>query len=121
MMIIFRWLILAGIMLLISNYLPGFRVDSFYSALIAVLIIGLLNLLVKPILIVLTLPITILTLGLFAFVINAIVIYIASSIVKGFYVDSFLAALIASILLSIAGIILNKFFDQNKNTAKQID
>lgn len=120
-MLLLRWLIVAAVLLLISKYLPGFRVESFYNAVIAVLVIGLLNLLVKPILIVLTLPINILTLGLFTLVINAIVLQIATSIVKGFSIDSFWTALWASLILAVVGLVLDRVLQGAKTIkAEQI-
>jgi putative membrane protein len=107
---IFKWLITALALLLISRYLPGFHIDSFYNALIAALIIGLLNVIVRPILILLTLPITFFTLGLFLLVINALMIQLASTIVKGFSVDSFWVALLAAIILAVIGVVADKIF-----------
>jgi putative membrane protein len=85
----------------------GFVVKSFVAALIAAVIIGLVNAIIRPILVLLTLPITIVTLGLFLFVINAITIWIAGTITPGFHVYGFLPALIGSIVLTIVASVLN--------------
>ena len=83
---------------------PGVQVASFGAALIAALVIGLLNMLVRPVLVVLTIPITILTLGLFLFVINALMFWSASGILAGFHVSGFVAALIGSLIYSLLGV-----------------
>jgi putative membrane protein len=107
MKIIIRILITALALVLVANLIPGIEVENFYAAIIAALILGLLNIFVKPLLVLLTLPITILTLGLFMFVINAGLFLFASSFVKGFSVDGFLPALIGSLLVSIISAIGN--------------
>lgn len=92
-----------------AHFVPGFKVDSFQAALIAAVVLGLVNAFIKPILVVLTLPISFLTLGLFLFVINAITILLAGSISPGFHVYGFVPALIGSIVLTIVGSVLNYF------------
>ena len=89
------------------QYLPGVQVSSFTSALIAALVLGLLNTLLRPILVLLTLPVTLLTLGLFLFVINALMFYFAASLLEGFHVNGFGAALIGSILYSLCGLVID--------------
>ncbi len=103
MKFILRLLISAGTLLLLAYYLPGVRVDTFYSALLAALVLGIMNAILRPILVLLTLPVNLLTLGLFSFVINAFLFWLVSTVVKGFYVDGFWPALIGSIVLSLAG------------------
>lgn len=98
---IFRWFLNAGALLLIANYLPGMALGGLYSALITVVVLGLVNALIRPIIFILSLPINILTLGLFTFVINALMFWFVASIVKGFTVNSFGTAFLASILFSI--------------------
>lgn len=101
MSIIIKWL-LSALSIIISAYLiPGVVVASLWTALIISLVLGLLNLVVKPILLLLTLPVNLLTLGLFSFVINALMVWLTSTIVKGFTVGSFLNALLFSLLLTI--------------------
>lgn len=101
-----RWLINAVALFLVSRILPGFIVDDFAAAMIAVIIIGLVNALIKPILAILTLPINILTLGLFSFILNALLLLMASSMTPGFHIDGFGTALLGSILLSVVTMLL---------------
>ena len=103
------WLLTAVSLMITAHFVPGFKVDSFSAALIAAVVLGLVNAFIKPILIVLTLPISFITLGLFLFVINAITILIAGNITPGFQVDGFVPALIGSIVLTIVGSVLNYF------------
>ena len=84
MKIVIRWLLLAAALLLVANLYPGVQVASFTSAMVAALVLGLLNALLRPILVLLTLPVTVLTLGLFLFVINALMFYFAASMLDGF-------------------------------------
>lgn len=99
--VIANWVLSALALYIVTRIVPGITVDDFGSALIAALVIGLVNALVKPLFIILTLPATILTLGLFLLVINALMLMLASSFTPGFRVDGFGTALIGSILLSI--------------------
>jgi putative membrane protein len=107
MKIIARWLLLAAALLLVANIYPGVVVASFGSALIAALVLGLLNALLRPLLVLLTLPVTVLTLGLFLFVINALMFYFAASVLDGFNVTGFGAALIGSLLYSLCGLVID--------------
>ncbi|MCB2069193.1 MAG: phage holin family protein [Ottowia sp.] len=104
MKLILKWLLSAAALLLVAYLYPGVQVASFGAALIAALVIGLLNMLVRPVLVVLTIPITILTLGLFLFVINALMFWSASGILAGFHVSGFVAALIGSLIYSLLGV-----------------
>lgn len=108
MMLILKWLLSAVALLFIAYVYKGVTVDGLGSALIAALVIGLLNLLVRPILIVLTIPITLVTLGLFLFVINALMFWAASGILRGFHVSGFWAALIGSLLYSLLGVLIDR-------------
>jgi putative membrane protein len=101
MSIILRILWNALGLLLIATYVPGISVNNFYTAVIAAVVLGLLNAVIKPLLIILTLPITILTLGLFTFVINAALFLFAASFIEGFAVTSFWYALLGSVLMSL--------------------
>ena len=96
-----RWIVNAAALLLVAYVYPGVHVESFFAAAVAALVLGLINAVVRPILVILTLPVTLLTLGLFLFVINALLFWLAAEIVQGFHVDGFLAALIGSILYSL--------------------
>ncbi len=108
MKIILRILIGALALLGVAYLIPGVEVDSFYAALIAAVILGVLNFFVRPVLILLTLPITIITLGLFTFVINAALFLFAASFIDGFAVASFWAALFGSALVTLATSVANK-------------
>ncbi len=101
MRLIWRWVLNALGLILVAYLLPGMQVDSFYIALITALLLGIVNITIKPLLLFFTLPITILTFGLFAFVINALLLWFVSSFVDGFFVADFITALLGSVLLSI--------------------
>ncbi len=102
MKLLIRILITAGLVLLISHFMPGVHVDGFSTALIVAVVLGLLNIFIKPIMVLLTLPFTIVTLGLFLLVVNALIILLCTKIVGGFTVDNSLwTALLFSILLSV--------------------
>ena len=107
MKIIVRWLLLAAALLLVAQLYPGVSVASFGTALIAALVLGLFNSLVRPLLVLLTLPVTLLTLGLFLFVINALMFWAAASVLQGFNVAGFSAALIGSLLYSVCGMVID--------------
>ena len=100
MKLIVRWLLLAAALLLVAHLSPGVSVNSFGAALVAALVLGLLNILVRPLLVLLTLPVTVLTLGLFLFVINALMFWAAAGLLAGFHVDGFGSALIGSVIYS---------------------
>ncbi|XOT96555.1 phage holin family protein [Alcaligenes pakistanensis] len=107
MTLLLVWILNAVALLVVAYILPGIAVASFGSALIAALVLGLLNTLVKPLLIVLTLPITIVTLGLFLLVLNALVFWFAGSILKGFQVEGFWWAVIGAIVYSLVSGLLS--------------
>lgn len=90
-----------------SYVLPGVHVKNFTTAIIVAIVLGLLNLIVKPILVILTIPITILTLGLFLLVINALIVLLCSSLVNGFKVDGVLYALLFSLVVSLISSVMN--------------
>ena len=96
---------MACAMMVIARVLPGFEVRDFGAALIASIVLALMNAIVKPILFLLTLPLTILTLGLFLFVLNAITLWLTALLVPGFTVHGFGTTLIASILLALLGMV----------------
>jgi putative membrane protein len=108
MKLITRWLLLAAALLLVAYVYPGVAVVSFGAAMIAALVLGLLNTLVRPLLVLLTLPVTILTLGLFLFVINAATFWMAASVLDGFAVNGFVAALIGSLIYSVFGLVIDR-------------
>ena len=107
MRLILRWLLLAAALLFVAWLYPGVAVLSFGSAMIAALVLGLLNTLVRPVLVILTLPVTLVTLGLFLFVINAAMFWAAANVLDGFAVRSFGAALIGSLIYSVCGIVID--------------
>lgn len=101
------WLLNAVALLAVAYILPGITVASFGAAMVAALVLGLINTLVKPILVLLTLPITVLTLGLFLLVLNALVFWFVGSILGGFKVNGFWWALIGALLYSIISSLLS--------------
>lgn len=104
-------LIVSTLAVIITSFLlPGVEVSGFISAFLAALVLGLINTFIKPVLIILTLPVNILTLGLFTFVINALMILLASSIVPGFRVKGFWWALLFSLILSLINHLLERYF-----------
>ena len=107
MELILIWILNAVALLVVAYILPGITVASFGSALIAALVLGLLNTLVKPVLIFLTLPITVVTLGLFLLVLNALVFWFAGSILKGFQVNGFWWAVAGAIVYSLVSGLLS--------------
>ena len=107
MKLIVRWLLLAAALLLVAHLYPGVTVKSFGSAMIAAFVLGLLNTLLRPILVLLTLPVTIVTLGVFILVVNALCFWFASSLLKGFEVSGFWSAFFGSILYSIVSWLLS--------------
>ena len=107
MKIIIRWLLLAAALLLVAYLYPGVTIKSFGSAMIAAFVLGLFNTLLRPILVLLTLPVTVVTLGLFLFVINALMFYFAASVLNGFHVNGFAAALIGSLIYSLCGMVID--------------
>ena len=107
MKMIVRWLLLAAALLLVAHLYSGVKVTSFADAMIAALVLGLLNTLVRPVLVLLTFPVTLLTLGLFLFVINALMFYAAAYVLSGFNVSGFGAALIGSVIYSLCGMVID--------------
>ncbi|MFH6935573.1 phage holin family protein [Flavobacterium sp. YO12] len=114
MKLLLRLLVTAALVLLIANFLPGVHVASFTTAIIVAVVLGLLNLFIKPILVILTLPVTVITLGLFLLVINAVIILLCTNIVGGFAVDSLWTALLFSVILSILQSIAYKIVGDDK-------
>ncbi len=109
MKLIVRVLVTSILVLLISHFMKGVHVASFTTALIVAVVLGLLNIFVKPILVLFTLPITFFTLGLFLLVINGLIIILCDNIVGGFDVDNFFTALLFSIILSVSQSLANLF------------
>lgn len=107
MKLIVKWLLLSAALLLVAQWDSGIEVKNFGTAMLAALLLGLLNAIVRPLLIILTLPVTLLTLGLFLFVINAITFQLASSLLSGFHVATFWDALLGSVLYSLWGLVID--------------
>lgn len=120
MTLILRLLFNALGLLLIAEFVPGISVDGFYPALIAAVVLGILNIFIRPVLLILTLPITIVTLGLFALVINAALFLFAASFIDRFSVENFWYALLGSILMSIVSAVGNRWINQ-ENTKTKIE
>lgn len=106
MKILLKWLLNAGALLLVAAVFSGVQVESFGSALWAVVVISLLNTLVRPVLILLTLPVTLITVGLFLFVINGLMLWSASGMLGGLHVAGFWAAVWGAILYSLLGLVI---------------
>ena len=107
MKLIIQWFISASALLLVAYLYSGVQVDSFGSALIAAFVIGLFNAVLRPVLVLLTLPVTIVTVGLFLFVINALMFWSAAGVLGGFHVSGFGAALLGSLLYSLIGVVID--------------
>ena len=107
MKLITKWLLSAAALLAVAYLYSGVVVDSFGAALIAALVIGLFNMLLRPVLVLLTLPVTVITLGLFLFVINALMFWSAAGVLSGFHVRGFGAALWGSLIYSVFGVVID--------------
>jgi putative membrane protein len=108
MRFLLRVLVLAASMGLVSYILPGIKFDGAWSLVVAALVVGLANAILRPLLIFFTLPLVIVSLGLFVFIINAGLLYLASRLVTGFHLENFWWALLASLLISLVSMVLNR-------------
>ena len=106
MKLLAKWMLSAAALLLVAYIYSGVEVKTFTAALVAALVLGLLNTIVRPILVLLTLPVTVVTLGLFLFIINALMFWAAAGLLDGFHVRGFVAALIGSLIYSVIGIVI---------------
>lgn len=118
--ILVRWLLLAIAIFFAAYMIDGIRVTSFMSAVMAAAVLGVLNAFFRPILLILTLPLNILTLGLFTFVINAILLMMASGVISGFSVNGFGTAILGALLISIVSWLLTSFINEH-GTVQYID
>ena len=109
--IFIRWLTSTGAIILTSYLLGGIHVDGFFTAFFAAAMLGILNALFRPIALLVTLPINILTLGLFTFVINALMLKMASGVISGFEVHGFGTAVLGSLMISLISWLLNSFIE----------
>lgn len=107
-----RWLLLAAALLLVAHLYPGVQVKGFVTALIAAFVLGLFNTILRPVLVLLTLPVTLLTLGLFLFVINALLFWATATVLDGFTVAGFGAALIGSLIYSLCGMAIDVLIER---------
>jgi len=112
MKLLLRWLVNALTLLAATQIIAGFHVSSFYSALVAALVLGLLNAVIRPILVLLTLPVNIVTLGLFTFVINGGLVWFMATFVKGVTVTGFLPAIMVGILMWAVSTLLSWFMKE---------
>lgn len=112
MRLLLRWLVSALTLMLVAYYIPGITVASFYTALVAAIILGLVNALIRPLVVILTLPVNIVTLGLFTFVVNALMFWLASSVVKGFGVTGFMAAFWGALVMWLVSWIVNGLLEK---------
>ncbi|WP_281323248.1 phage holin family protein [Flavobacterium aestivum] len=114
MNLLIRIIVTAGLVFGIAHFLPGVHVAGPATAMVVAIVLGLLNIFIKPIMVLLTLPFTIVTLGLFLLVVNAIIILLCTKIVGGFTVDSFWIAMIFSIVLSLSQSIIYSIIGNDK-------
>ena len=119
--VITRWLIITMAILVASRVVPGIEVDTLMTAIIAAAVLGLINVFIKPVLLILTLPLSILTLGVFTFILNALMLELVAYFVKGFKVQSFLAAFLGSLLISVVNWLANYFINAKPETPKRQD
>ena len=105
---ILKWVVYSGLIIFIAWLVPGISVENFLSAMLVCIVIGLINIFIKPVVQFISLPVNFLTLGLFSFVINALLFMLAGFLTPGFNVAGFLPALLGSILLSLFAGIVNK-------------
>ncbi len=107
-----KWFLSAAALLAVAYLYGGVQISSFSSALIAALVIGLFNMILRPVLVVLTLPVTIISLGLFLFVINALMFWAAAGVLDGFHVNGFGAALLGSLIYSAFGVLIDSAIER---------
>lgn len=108
--LVLRWALNSLALFIVMRLITGIQIDRFQDLLLATLVIGLLNVFLRPIIVLLTLPVTLLTLGLFTLVINGLIFYLASHLVSGFHVAGFGAAFLAALLFSLFSSVLNMLF-----------
>ena len=108
--LILTWVLNSFALFFVMKMVPGIQIDHFRDLLVATLVLGLLNAVLRPVVLLLTLPVTILTLGLFTLVINGVMFYLAASLVDGFRVTGFVSAFVAALLFSLFSFVLNMVF-----------
>lgn len=112
MKLLIKWLVNAITLLGLAYYLPGISVDGYYAALITALVLGLVNIVIRPILIFFTLPLNFLTLGLFTFVINGLLFWFVGTVVQGFAVAGFVPAFWGALIMAVVGWLLNSLLEK---------
>ncbi|MDX9745795.1 MAG: phage holin family protein [Syntrophales bacterium] len=113
MKLLIKWIILTASIIFVSYILDGIQIDSFLTALIAAALLGILNTVVRPLLILLTLPVNLMTFGIFIFVINAMLLMLVSHVISGFQVNGFWTAVSGSILITLSSALLNRLIKEN--------
>ncbi len=113
MRILAKWTIASLAILLAAYFVPGITVDGYYPALIAALVLGVLSITIKPIVKLLTLPLSLITLGLFSVLVNAFFFWIVSTVVKGFSVNGFAAAVLGSVIVSVVNYVGDKLISKD--------
>lgn len=107
MILLLRWIFFTLAIMFVAWLVPGIGVENFQSAMLVTVIMALINIFIRPLIVFITLPINILTLGIFTLIINALLFMLAGYLAPGFYVDGFLAAFLGSIVLSFLGLVIN--------------
>ena len=120
MKLLLIWLLNALALLTVAYVLPGIHVDGYIAALVAALILGLINTLLRPLLVLLTLPVTVFTLGLFILIINGLLFWFAGSVLKGFEVGGFWIGVLGAFLYSIFSSVLTMIFFERKSKPDQL-
>jgi len=108
--LVLKWALNSFALFFVMKLISGVQIDRFQDLLLATLVIGLLNVFLKPIIVLLTLPVTVLTLGLFTLVINGVIFYLAAHLVPGFHIAGFGSAFVAALLYSLFSFVLNMLF-----------
>ncbi len=107
MILLLRWILFTLAIMFVAWLVPGIGVENFQSAMLVTVIMALINIFIRPLIVFITLPINILTLGIFTLVINALLFMLAGYLAPGFFVDGFLPAFLGSVVLSFLGLIIN--------------
>ena len=113
MRLLLRWIINAGVLLLLPNILGGLTISGWYAALIVLVVLGLVNAVIRPFIILITLPVNVLTLGLFTFVINGLLFWFVSTFIKGFGVDGFATAFWGALILSCVSFLVSTLLSKD--------
>src|SRR3989338_8830923 len=108
--LVVKWLINALAIFLVGNFLPGIHVPDYMTALWAALVLSIVNAVIRPILLLVTLPINVITLGLFTFVVNGLMFWFATRFVSGFVIDGFLPAVLGALIVSVIATVLDRLF-----------